>query len=295
MKAVILSIAFAGLYQLGLAQQEHLPLRVEKSQLSRVEQVIGLDTVRLEFSRPNIKGRQLFGEMIPWGSVWRTGANASTKLELSEQMYINKQLVPKGKYSLLSIPGKEEWTIILNKNLELWGHYGYKEVEDFLRFKVKPTTSSEHIETFNISFTEMQKHRSTIEISWGILRVSFPIEADQQLLDNRLLASISDKLNDPDAHQDSIISAHIYFFAAEYYHQTQRDLEQALSWMNKAISISNVNYFHLFKSDILGSMKRYKEAIAASEEGLARFEKGKNEEWKWRYRQQIEKWKAKME
>lgn len=295
MKRIPLFLIALFFIQNSVAQSPHFPLRSEASPLSRVEQVLGIDTLSLEFSRPVLNGRTLFGEMIPWGTVWRTGANASTKITFSEQMIINGNKVPKGKYSLLSIPNKDKWTIILNTNTSLWGHYGYKKEEDLLRFEVVPTTTSEFSETFNIILSNTTKFQTNMDLVWGNLKVPMLIEVDKQIADRKIMASIDEKLNDPEAHKEDIISAHIYFFAADYYFQTNRDLNQAITWMNKAIEIKEVNYFYFYQSKILGEMGRFKQAIEASQNGLALFQKGTNEEWKWRYREQIEQWRSRLD
>ncbi len=263
--------------------------------MSGIEQVIGIDTIKLEYSRPNLKGRVLFGEMIPWGSVWRIGANASTKIELSETMFLNGNKVLPGKYSVLCIPTLEgDWTFILNKNTNLWGHYGYNEDEDLIRFPVKPTYTEDQVETLSFNFKNVSKGSADLVMEWGDLKLEVKAESDKESVDRRILASINDKLNDPAAHQEAIVSAHVYFFAADYYHQSGRDLEQALEWINKAVEIKNVNYFHLYKAEILGDLGRFEDALTASKEGLSMFEEGPNEEWKWRYRQQIEKWQKEL-
>lgn len=285
-------IAFMTFVSFG--QNSNFPLVQEPSTFSKIVQVIGIDTLKLEYSKPNIKGRVFFGEIVPWGSVWRTGANASTKIELSQNMFLNGNLVPKGKYSLLTIPNKESWVIILNKNTSLWGHYGYNQDEDFLRFNVKALKSEEYLETFNIVFKKTDQYNSNIEISWGNIRVPFKIEVDRKGVDERIMASIKEKLNNPKAHKDPIVSAHIYFFSALYYQESDRDLNQALEWINKAIKIKSVNYFYYYKSEMLGAMNKYQEAIVTSKIGQDIFNSGNNTEWKLKYSEQIKKWMNKL-
>lgn len=278
------------------AQSEHFPLKREESQYKMIQQVIGLDTVTLEFSRPNLKGRELFGEMLPWDEVWRTGANASTKISFSEQMFLNGHRIPRGTYSLYSVPRKEnKWTVILNKNTSLWGHYGYDEEQDFLRLDIEPLIQEEFRETFDIVFTNTTKDSSTVSIVWGKLVIPLKIEIDKELTDQRIMSSIKQKLNDPKAHEEPIVSAHIYFFAANYYYNSNRNTEQALEWMNKAIEIKEVNYFFYYKAEIAGSSGSFTEALKASRKGLSLFEDGGNEEWKWRYRTQIDKWERELQ
>lgn len=115
---------------------------------------VGLTDVEVVYSRPGLKGRdqKIFGGLIPYGVVWRTGANASTKITFNEAVQINGDSLPAGTYALYTIPGINEWTIIFNKNLELWGDMGYSEEEDALRAQVKPITLAHPKETFTIDF-----------------------------------------------------------------------------------------------------------------------------------------------
>ena len=135
------------------------------------------------------------------------------------------------------------------------------------------------------------KWAATVEIRWGEYRVQFGIEADREAVDARIMADIDAKLVAADSVEKPVIRAHVYFFAADYYYETDRDLGKALEWMNQGIEISPVNYFFLYQSKILGKLERYDEAIAASRRGLDMFlEGGTNKEWIYRYEQQIAGW-----
>src|SRR5476649_939872 len=116
------------------AQAPRIP---EASPTQTIIQDFGLGKISITYSRPNVKGRVIFGGINPYGQVWRTGANAATTINFSEKVIIEGHNVPAGTYSMFTIPEKDEWTIILNKVVKQWGAYSYKESEDFLRFKVK--------------------------------------------------------------------------------------------------------------------------------------------------------------
>ena len=273
------------------AQPEEFPRVPEPSPHCRVTQTLALSDVSIDYSRPSLKGREIFGTLVPWETVWRTGANASTKLELDEELLIEGHRVPAGTYSLLSIPGKERWTIILNEDTSLWGHYGYDQTKDLLRFEVPLERGKDWIETLDIAFTDVSEWAATVEIRWGDYRVPFKLEVDKEAVDARIMADIESKLAIADSITEPVVRAHVYFFAADYYFETGRDLEQALAWMNQGIEIEPVNYFFLYQSKILGKLGRYDEAIDASKRGLDMFlEGGTNKEWIYRYEQQIAGW-----
>lgn len=273
------------------AQPEEFPRLPEPSAHCRVTQTLALSEVSIDFSRPNLKGREIFGTLVPWGSVWRTGANASTKLELGEELFIEGNRVPAGSYSLLSIPGKESWTIILNKDTTLWGHYGYDQAKDLLRFEVPTRRGKDWVETMDIAFTDVSEWASTVEIRWGQYRIPFRLEVDREAVDARIMADIEAKLVAAESIEEPVVRAHVYFLAGEYYKESGRDLEKALALIDQGIQVSPVNYFFLYKSEVLGKLGRYDEAIATSQRGLDLFlEGGKNKEWIYRYQEQIAGW-----
>lgn len=265
-----------------------------ESQDAEVMQRIGFTDIRIEYTRPNMKDRKIFGEgeMVPYGTVWRTGANSSTKLWSSKDIYLNGNKIPAGKYALYSIPEPGDWTIIVSKDTSLWGHYGYKAEHDLLRFKVSPGSKLDHQESMAISFDHANDKEATINIRWGKHVIPISVKIDEEAQDAQIVSDIKKILALPDDRDKPIMVAHDYFHAAVYYLDTNRDPEQALTWFNKAISMEDVSYFNLYKSDLLGKLKRYDEAIKASKLGLAIFMvTGNNKEWVWRYEQQIEKWK----
>ena len=264
----------------------------EASKYSEVHQTIGFTEIGIEYSRPNINGRTIFGTMLPYGSVWRTGANANTKIELSEDVFFGNKRVKKGKYALYTIPELDQWTIILNADTTLWGHYGYKDSLDVVRFKVSPLRNSHFVESFSISFQNLSQKGGMLVLEWDTLKVPIPIRIDWGSQDKMMLTKIDSVLALPDDREDPMFVSHDYLHAAMYYHNNNHDPNKALEWVNKAVSIKLVSYFPYYKAEILAKMKRYDEAISASELGLSIFMKsGSNKEWIWRYQQQIKNWK----
>ncbi len=130
-------------------------------------------TVRVIYSRPQLKGRAL-SELAPSGQVWRTGANEATEITFYKDVTVGDKAVKAGTYSLFSIPGSGEWTIILNKNLNQWGSYSYKEADDVARIKVPATTDSKSLEEFSIGFKEVDNGAHLV-MGWDKTRVAVPI------------------------------------------------------------------------------------------------------------------------
>src|SRR4051812_11444332 len=141
------------------------------SQPGWIKQRIGLTEVEINYSRPNKNGRQIFGGLVPYGKVWRTGANASTKIKFSDAIRIEGKEVGPGEYALYTIPGEGEWTIILSKDLKGWGAYEYKTETDALRVTARPDTLPKAVETFNIGFADLKDESATLYLEWDTTRV----------------------------------------------------------------------------------------------------------------------------
>lgn len=248
-----LAVAFMATFQFAQAQID-MPQASPKANLKTK---VGLTDVEVVYSRPGLKGRdkKIFGELIPYGEVWRTGANESSKITFAEQVKINGQELPAGTYALYTIPGADEWTVIFSNKQDLWGDDGYKQSDDALRVKVKPHTIPYPKETFTIDFAEYTLNGANLTITWDNTQVIVPIEAE---VESKVMAQINEKINAKE------VTPWTYFQAASYYHQNKKDLEQALNWVNSAIQKEEHFVFYNLKSRILGDMKKYKEAIKAA-------------------------------
>lgn len=187
-----------------------------------VIQDFGLGKITVKYSRPNTKGRTVFGELEPYGSVWRTGANSATVISFTEDVTFEGKPVPAGEYALFSIPEKGEWTIILNKTTKQWGAYEYKEADDFLRVKVKAGSNKDKVETFTIGFTNVLPTKAELQLSWGntVINVNLTTE-----IDAKVMASIDEAMKG---------EKKPYFQAAQYYFENGKDLNKAIEWMNAA-------------------------------------------------------------
>ena len=202
------------------AQQLKVPA---SSPVSTLKQSVALSEVSIEYSRPSVKGRVVFGDLVPFGKVWRTGANASTKITFGEDVKLEGNPVPAGTYALYTIPDKDEWTIILNKNLTLWGSDGYKQEEDYLRFKVKSSALSSKVESLTFNITDLAPTSANIVLEWENTRVVFNLTVD---IDAKVMKNIDATM---------ATDKRPYYQSALYYYENNKDMKQALTWVNKAI------------------------------------------------------------
>src|ERR1051325_3156493 len=148
----------------------------DASQHATITQRVGLTNVTVDYSRPNMRGREIFGGLVPYGKVWRTGANESTKIKFSDAVKIGGKEAAAGEYSFFTIPDREEWTIILSKNTKLWGAYDYKEDTDAVRVTAKPAALSDPVESFTIGFDNLKDDGATIALEWEKTRVPVELE-----------------------------------------------------------------------------------------------------------------------
>jgi hypothetical protein len=136
-----------------------------------LKQRVGLTDIEIVYSRPGVKNRKIFGGLVPYGEVWRTGANAATQISFSKPVKLNGADVPAGTYSLFTIPGETEWTVILNKTVKQWGAFKYDEKADFVRVKATPVTLAEPVETFTIDINDIRDDSATLNLIWDKTRV----------------------------------------------------------------------------------------------------------------------------
>ena len=221
---------------------------------------IGLTEVKVNYSRPSAKGRDIFGRLVQFDELWRTGANASTKISFNQDVKIEGNPVPAGTYALYSIPGEKEWTIILNSNTGHWGKDGYNEAEDVVRFKVPTKHPSSHYETFTISFSDFTSNSAKLNMKWEKTKAVFKIESN---VDEQVMAYIKEHLIDGNTAKDSD-----YYAAASYFFNENKDNQYALNWIKKAIEITGekAKYweYHL-KAKVLYKMGYLEDAKAAAE------------------------------
>jgi hypothetical protein len=232
------------------------------SQHATITQRVGLTDVSIDYSRPDMRGREIFGALVPYDKVWRTGANQPTKIKFSDAVKIEGQDVPTGEYAFYTIPGKDEWTIILSKNTKLWGAYGYKPDADQMRVKVKPTTLNEPVQSFTISFDNLTDDAATIALEWDKTRV--PVQLTTNTMD-KVNAEITDALKDPGS-----LKPTFYYQAASFYYDHDKDLNQAQKWVDTAIAQQKEPRYFMYykKAQIEAKLGHKDQAKTAAEESI---------------------------
>ncbi|WP_428328020.1 DUF2911 domain-containing protein [Mucilaginibacter sp.] len=248
------------------AQAPRIP---EASSTQTIIQDFGLGKVSITYSRPNVKDRVIFGGINPYGQVWRTGANAATTINFSENVIIEGHSVPAGTYSLFTIPEKNEWTVILNKTVKQWGAYSYKEADDFLRFKEKPIYLDEKRETFTIQFANQTTKSSDLYLVWDHTAVAIHLQTDD---DAQITANI-DQLMKGDRRP-------YYFNAIQYYYENNKDMKKALGWVMEAEkSDPKGPWFKLWEARIHLKMGDKDAAITAAQAGIELAKASNDEEY----------------
>ena len=228
-----------------------------------IKQRVGLTDIEIVYSRPGVKGRTIFGGIVPYGQVWRTGANAATKITFSTAVKLNGTEIPAGTYALFTIPGEDEWTIIINKGAAQWGAFQYDEKADVTRFKVSPLQFAEQIETFTIEFNEIRDESAVLNLVWDHTVVPVKIEIE---LTSKIVPQIEAAMAPPDKKSDGF-----YFQAATFYYNHDQDLKKALDWVNAGLADQpRIAYemLHL-KAQILAKQGDKAGAIAAAKESSA--------------------------
>lgn len=232
------------------------------SPTANLTQTVGMVDITINYSRPGLKGRTIFGDLVPYDAVWRTGANHCTTIEFAEEVTFDGNAVPAGKYGLYTIPGKEKWTVIISKQNDLWGTSGYDEAQDVVRFEVEPYTIEEPIESLTIEFDGFTDNGATLYLMWDKTVIMMPITVDT---DAMMEAQIKKYLIDGTEEVD----AGSYHSAALYYHEKGIDDKKALEWMNKSIELRPDAFFYIYrKAEMLADMGETKEAIKTAEKSL---------------------------
>ncbi len=271
-------------FSIGLqAQQIKTPAASPRISIT---QTVGLSEIGLEYSRPSVKGRKIFAAdgLVPYGKMWRTGANASTKIEFNEDAMINGKPVPKGKYALYTIPGATEWTIVLHKNLSYWGvGQDYMASEDLMRFTVKPTKTDHFMETLDIGINNIGSDVAHLVIRWENTEVEFPINVE---VDKRVMSNIKTAMEGT--------SRSDYYTAARYYYDNEKDLSQALGWIRKANELDSKYYQLRLQSEIEAKLGDYASAVKTASTAKEASAKAGNQEYVKIITDNMAMWKEKM-
>lgn len=233
-----------------------------------IKQDFGLGNIELSYSRPGMKGRKIFGDLVPFGNVWRTGANNATTITFSDAVTIGGKKVAPGKYGLLSIPDKNSWTLIISKQLDVTSPAGYKQESDVARVEVKTMKMGEKMETFTMQFAEVKPTSCELHIMWENTAVSLPITTE---VDGKVMAQIDQLMNKDNRP---------YFNAAMYYMDNGKDLNQAQAWFDKAVELNpSAFWIHHQRANCLAKLGKKEEAKAAAEKSKELAATAKNDDY----------------
>jgi len=226
------------------------------SPLQTLKQAFALSDITIEYSRPSAKGRVVYGDVVPFGKVWRTGANSSTKITFGEDVKVEGMDLKAGTYALYSVPNKDSWDLMFYKDLTLGGDVAnYKKENEVLKITVKPSALTEKVETFAINVAEMTANTAVIELVWEKTRVAFKVTAE---IDSKIMKTIENTI---------IKDNRPYFTAASYYYENDKDLKLAGEWVDKAIANNPKAYWVvLLKAKIQYKAKDLKGAAVTAEQ-----------------------------
>jgi len=258
---VLSSIFFYSVYSQELKTPQPSPT-------AEIKQNFGLSHIEISYSRPAVKGRKIFGELVPYGKVWRTGANAATTITFGDDVTINGTKIPAGKYGLLTIPGENEWVVIITKQTDVTSPADYKQDQDVVRVPVKLTQLPFSVETFTIALGDITGSSCKLELMWDKVYVHIPISTD---VDSKVTAQIKEIMEGDNRP---------YFQAALYYIENGKDLNQAVTWLDKAAT-QNPDGFWIYyqKARALAKLGKKQDAITASNKSIELAKAAKNDDY----------------
>ena len=233
-----------------------------------IKQDFGISSIELSYSRPGVKGRKVFGDLVPYGKVWRTGANSATTIDFADEVTIGEKKVPAGKYGLLTIPDKDNWIIIISKETTVTNPADYKQESDVVRVNVKPMTLKDKMETFTMQFADVKSSTCELQMMWENTAVALPISADVESVVMKEIDEAMNKDNRP------------YFQSALYYLNNGKDLNQAVAWFDKAIAQQPDGYWiYHQKANALAKLGKKDEAKASAQKSIDLAKEAKNDDY----------------
>lgn len=257
------------------------------SPVCKMNQEVGLIKVDIEYSRPSARGRKVFGDVVQFGEMWRTGANASTKVTFSDEVIVGTdQKLPGKQYALYTIPGATEWTIIFYKETKFWGIPGedYKDEDVAAKFTVPVKSLKDPVETFTINLDNVRNSSADIVLTWENTKIVIPFRIDT---DTKVMADIKAQMEGP--------SASTYYQAARYYFEEKKDMKQALDWVTKSLEKGGDKFWILqLKAKIQGELGKYSDAIATAQKSSELAMKENNTDYPRANDKLIAEWKKKM-
>lgn len=267
MKKIFASLTIGAFLLLTYTSQAQIETPAP-SPASTVTQRVGMTEIKIEYSRPSMKGRKIFGgDVVPFGELWRTGANSATKITTTDSITIMGKGLAKGSYVLMTKPGKDSWEIIFNKNASV-SVFNYKPEDDVLKVNVKPINNPLSVESFTMGVSNITNTSAEIEISWENTVVRIPFTND---VDSKVMAQIKQKLDGP--------SQGDYFAMSQYYFEAGKDLNQALDFVSKAIAKGERFWMLRHKSLVQAKLGDKKGAIESAKRSLELAKEAKNNDY----------------
>jgi len=243
-------VTAASLFALSAASASAMPEVPHPSPRAKVEQRVGITDFSISYSSPGVKGRTIWGELVPYDELWRAGANEATVLSASRDFFLGDAAVPAGSYSLFVIPAKEgEWTVVLNSDHQIWGTRGYDAAKDVARIRVRPTALSESRERLTYIFSDATDDSVNLDLEWEKIRLRIPIRVDTKA---HVLAEIERAVDQ--AWQPHAVSA-------KYLLDNELDLNRALELVEASIAIRPTWRNHWTKAQILHKLGKKKQAV----------------------------------
>lgn len=219
-----------------------------------LRQDFGLGNIEISYSRPGVRGRKIFGDVVPYGQVWRTGANSATTIAFTDEVIIGGKKLAPGKYGLLTIPGAKEWVIIISKQTNVTSPADYKADQDLVRVNATAAKSKTATETFSIAIQDIKSTQCNLVMSWDKRQVTLPIQTE---IEAKIMANIEAAMK---------TEKPPYYNAAMYYMDNGKDLNQALSWFDKAVEANPTAFWiHYQRANCLAKLGKKAEAIAGAE------------------------------
>lgn len=234
-----------------------------------IKQAFALSEISVDYSRPSAKNRVIYGDLVPFGKLWRTGANGATKITFGEDVKFEGTTITTGTYALYSIPNKDSWEITLYKDLTLGGNVAdYKTENEVARVKVTPKKLNDKVETFTIEFSDITSSSVNLCLKWENTAAVINIVAD---IDSKIMKNIENVV---------VNDSRPYFQAASYYYDNNKDLAKAAEWVDKAISQNPKAFWVvLLKAKIQAKQKDNKGAVATAEQVISLAKEAKNDDY----------------
>jgi len=248
----------------------------QPSPKSTVTQRVGLTDITITYSRPSLKGRAVFGEgspLAPLGKRWRTGANATTTIKFSDEVIMEGKKVPAGEYGLYSTPNKDSWAMVLNKSTKQGANVdGFKDEDNVATFTAKTYKLPNKVETFTMNFSDLTPATANVDMQWGTTGAKFRITTE---VDAKVMAQINEKV----VNGGATVTPENYAAAAVYYYDNNKDLKQALTWIQKTNEKDPKFWNVQTEAKIRLKMKDYKGAITAAEQSKKLALEAKNNDY----------------